>query len=257
MDNREPASFTSLPTELLLTAIEYCGIQDISALGGASKTHYGICRPIIFQNVDLSIHNRGQVKCTFGTQLKYIHLTWKDSSNMQCNNIPPNMQKRQEAFLSALIENPDLALSVKHFSWTVLLLDSNRRTAVGPDPFAINQSVSLDAKSPFNKIWDVFTSLTNAKTLDLAWLTRDLATPLIDSIPPTLFPAATSVRLAGVMPHALAVSILLTNPQKLLHLDLDNLQGTSMRDPRFRTSILLWNPTATTLEKMIHFLEYR
>lgn len=138
------------------------------------------------------------------------------------------MQKRQEAFLSALIVNPDLALNVEHFSWTLLLLDSNRRTVLGPDPFAINQSVSLDAESPFNKIWDVFTSLTNVKTLDLAWLTRDLATPLIDSIPPTLFPAATSVRLAGVMPYALPASILLTNPQKLLHLDLDNLQESGI-----------------------------
>ncbi|CAF9905953.1 MAG: hypothetical protein ALECFALPRED_001919 [Alectoria fallacina] len=114
------------------------------------------------------------------------------------------MQKRQEAFLSALIRNPSLAHHVQNFSWTLRLLDSNRRTTLGIDPFAINRSVVLDPKSPFNEIWKAFASLISVRTLDLAWLSRHLAMPLIHSIPSALFPAATSVRPVGVMPSVLA-----------------------------------------------------
>lgn len=138
------------------------------------------------------------------------------------------MQKRQEAFLSALIRDPSLALHVKGFSWTLLLLDSNIRTHLGPDPFDIGKVVALDPGSPFLEIWNVFASLTSVRALDLGWLSTHLAMPLIHGIPPTLFPAATSIRLVGVMPYVLAASILFTNPWDLLHLDLDNLQQSGI-----------------------------
>lgn len=229
MDDRERGSFISLPDELLLIVIEHCDTQDVAALSGVAKQYSNICRPIIFRNADLSIHNRGKVLCVFPNSYQSLPSTWYEpSDSLQCNNIPPNMQKRQEAFLSALIRNPSLAEYVQTFSWTLLLLDSNRRTILKIDPFAINKSVALDPKSPFNEIWKVFASLTRVQTLDLAWLSRHLAMPLIHSIPSTLFPAATSVRLVGVMPYALAASILLTNPQNLLHLHLDNLQQSGI-----------------------------
>ena len=41
-------------------------------------------------------------------------------------------------------------------------------------------------------------------------------------------PIQSSVRLIGVMPYALAASTLLSNPQNLLHLDLDNLQQSGI-----------------------------
>lgn len=228
MDIREPGSFEGIPPELLLMVIEHCSPRGIAALSGVAKA-YNICRPIIFRKIDLSIHNRGNVPCTFRRDDRCPPSTWDEpSDSLQCNNIPPNMQQRQEAFLSALIRNPSLAQHIETFSWTLLLLDSNRRTTLGTDPFAINESVALDPESPFNKIWNVFASLTRVRTLDLAWLSRHLAMPLIHSIPSTLFPAATSVRLVGVMPYALAASILLTNPQNLLHLDLDNLQQSGI-----------------------------
>lgn len=40
----------------------------------------------------------------------------------------------------------------------------------GPDPFAINNAVILDFKSPVNKTWDVFAALTHVQTLDLTCL---------------------------------------------------------------------------------------
>lgn len=229
MDNCESSSFTRLPAELLLMVIEQCGKQDVAALSEVATQYNNICRPIIFKKVDLSIHNRGKVLCTFQTEHKFLFSNWfEPSDSLQCNNIPSSMQKRQEAFLSALITTPSLAQHVRTFSWTLLLLDSNRRTHVRIDPFAIKKSVVIDPKSPFNDIWKVFASLTSVQTLDLAWLSRHLAMPLIHSIPSTLFPAATSVRLVGIMPYALAASVLLANPQALLHLDLDNLQQSGI-----------------------------
>ena len=229
MDNREPASFAGLPAELLFSVIQHCDMQDLATLSGVAIKFNNICRPIIFRNVDLSIHNRGKVLCTFPTDYQCSPSQWYEpSDSLLCNDIPPNMQKRQEAFLSALIGDPSLAQHVRNFSWTLLLLDSNIRTNLSIDPFEINKSVILDPKSPFNEIWNVFASLTSVRTLDLAWLSRHLAMPLIHGIPPVLFPAATSVRLAGVMPYSLAASILLANPQTLLHLDMDNLQQSGI-----------------------------
>ncbi|KAL9130683.1 MAG: hypothetical protein Q9175_006961, partial [Cornicularia normoerica] len=229
MDNHEPGSFQGLPDELLLTVIEHCDTQGLAALSGVAMRYNNICRTIIFRKVDLSIHNRGKVLCTFPNAYQYIPSKWYEpSDSLQCNTIPPNIQKRQEAFLSALIRNPSLAEHVRTFSWTLLLLDSNRRTHLSVDPFAIDKNVALGPNSPFNKIWDVFACLNNVRTLDLAWLTRHLAMPLIQGIPSTMFPAATSVRLVGVMPYALATSILLANPQNILHLDLDNLQQSGI-----------------------------
>ena len=225
MDNCKPNSFAGLPAELLLLVIEHCGKRDLAALSGVAKKYNNVCRPIIFRKVDLSIHNRGKVLCTFPTPLKWLTTEWHEASDsLQCNNIPPNMQRRQEAFLSALIGNPGLAQHVRTFSWTLLLLDSNRRTRLRIDPFEIRKSVALDPKSPFHEIWNVFASLTSVQTLDLAWLSRHLAMPLIHNIPSTLFPTAISVRLVGIMPYTLAASILLANPRALRHLDLDNLQ---------------------------------
>lgn len=229
MDDHTPGSFLGLPAELLLTVIEHCDTRSLAALSGVTKEHNNICRPIIFRKVDLSTHNRGTVRCTFPTALQFLDTSWPEpSDSLKCNNIPPIMHKRQEAFLSALIRTPSLGEHVQSFSWTLLLLDSNRRTDSNIDPFAINQSVVLPPESPFNQIWDVFASLKNVRKLDLAWLSRHHAMPLIHGIPPVLFPAATSVRLAGVMPYTLAASILLVKPQNLLHLDLDNLQQSGI-----------------------------
>lgn len=229
MHKHKLGSFAGLSAELLLMVIEHCELKDIAALSGVAKGYNSVCRSIIFRDVDLSIHNRGEVRCTFPTQNHYFYNTWDEpSDSLQCNNIPPNMQKRQEAFLSALIREPNLAVNVKHFSWTLLVLNSNQRTVLGTSPFKVSNSVCLDPRSPFNKIWSVFASLNNVQTLDLAWLSRDLAIPLIHSIPPILFPAATAVRLVGVMPYTLAATILLTSPRNLLHLDLDNLQQSGI-----------------------------
>ena len=116
-----------------------------------------------------------------------------------------------------------LSLGVTLLLFTQQPKDSHGTRSVRNQPKRL-----FGCKEPFQQDLACLHIPTNVQTLDLAWLTRDLAIPLIDSFPPALFPAATSVRLAGVMPYALAASILLTNTQKLLHLDLDNLQQSGI-----------------------------
>ena len=110
---------------------------------------------------------------------------------------------------------------VKSFTWTLLRLHSkehNQTVLLGiSPPGAISRRAIL-------RIWDVFQLLTGVRTLDLAWLSRDHGYPLADMYPNGLFPAATSIRLSGVMHYSFAASILYNNPAKLEHLTLDNLQ---------------------------------
>ena len=88
-------SFPGLPAELLLMVIEHSKMQDLIALSGVSKKYNSVCRPIIFRHVDLSIHNRGEILCEFPTPLQHLFCKWNESSDsLQCNDVPPNMQKR-------------------------------------------------------------------------------------------------------------------------------------------------------------------
>ena len=86
------------------------------------------------------------------------------------------------------------------------------------------QDSFITPRRPTLRIWDAFQRLTGVRTLDLAWLSRDHGDPLADGYAKDLFPAATSIRLSGVMHYPFAASILYNNPAKLIYLTLDNLQ---------------------------------
>lgn len=105
---------------------------------------------------------------------------------------------------------------VKSLTWTLLrpyTKELNRNVLLGITP-----------PRPILRIWDAFQLLIGVRTLDLAWLSRDHGDPLADAYPNGLFPAASSIRLSGVMHYSFAASILYNNPAKLEHLTLDNLQ---------------------------------
>lgn len=127
---------------------------------------------------------------------------------------------RQESFIAAILGNPGLATLVQSLTWTLLRPHNRQR---GPLLLG-NSSRHAISERPILRIWDVFQSLTSVRTLDLAWLSRDHGDPLADGYPNGLFPAATSIRLSGVMHYSFATSILYNNPKKLRHLTLDNLQ---------------------------------
>ena len=128
---------------------------------------------------------------------------------------------RQELFIAAILGNPGLATLVKSLTWTLLRLHTKEPNRV----LLLGNSRSRDISGrPILRVWDALQLLTSVRTLDLAWLSRDHGDPLADSYPNGLFPAATSIRLSGVMHYAFAASILYKNAQKLEHLALDNLQ---------------------------------
>ena len=114
-----------------------------------------------------------------------------------------------------------LAPMVVSLTWTLLR----------PHTKEFNRNILLGIRAPgashrraILRIWEAFQRLTNVRVLDLAWLSRDHGHPLADAWPHGLFPAATSIRLSGVMSYSFAASILYNNPAKLEHLALDNLQ---------------------------------
>ena len=74
------------------------------------------------------------------------------------------------------------------------------------------------------RIWDVFQALTNVKTLDIAYLSHDHTHPLASQFSDIRFPAATTIRLSGVMHYSFAASILAARPDKSILLIFDNLQ---------------------------------
>ena len=137
--------------------------------------------------------------------------------------MPASSLSRQESFIAAILGNPGLASLVESLTWTLLRLhtkERNQGVLLGISP---PESIS---RRPILRIWDAFQLLTSVRTLDLAWLSRDHGDPLADLYPNGLFPAATSIRLSGVMHYSFAASILYNNPAKLEYLTLDNLQQT-------------------------------
>ena len=110
---------------------------------------------------------------------------------------------------------------VKSLTWTLLrphTKERNRNVLLGISAPGINPRRAI------LRVWEAFQRLTNVRILDLAWLSSDHGDALADAWPHGLFPAATSIRLSGVMSYSFAASILYNNPAKLLHLTLDNLQ---------------------------------
>ena len=135
--------------------------------------------------------------------------------------MPENALSRQESFIATILGNPGLGTVVESLAWTLLLLHT--KEANGSVLLDISPPESISIR-PILRIWDAFELLTDVRTLDLAWLSRDHGHPLADSYPNGLFPAATSIRLSGVMHYSFAASILYQNPAKLECLNFDNLQ---------------------------------
>ena len=110
---------------------------------------------------------------------------------------------------------------VVSLTWTLLrphTKERNRNVLLGIGASGANPRRAI------LRIWEAFQRLTNVRFLDLAWLSSDHGDPLADAWSHGLFPAATSIRLSGVMSYSFAASILYNNPAKLEHLTLDNLQ---------------------------------
>ncbi|CAD6594574.1 MAG: hypothetical protein ASARMPRED_000915 [Alectoria sarmentosa] len=202
--------FTKLPMEMMIWIMKLCPRNDLLSVGRTSSCLNSISNTILYRHVDLSIHNRGQVK------IRPTDGFTQSSDSYWSTQVPADSLLRQESFITAILGNPRLATLVRSLTWTLLR----------PHTKELGQNVLLGItpRRAILRIWDVFQRLTGVRTLDLAWLSRDHGDPLADGYPNGLFPAAVSIRLSGVMHYSFAASILHNNPAKLEHLTLDNLQ---------------------------------
>ncbi|KAM0796813.1 hypothetical protein BDR22DRAFT_824903 [Usnea florida] len=232
-----------LPLEVVLEIVKLCPHDDLHSLCLTARYLYIICRPVLYANVDLSIHNRGEVK------LRPTDSFTHPSNSYWCTQVPRHSLSRQESFISAILGSDVLAPMVKSLTWTLLRPHTKKRN--GKVVLGIS-APGANRRRAILRIWEAFQRLTNVRILDLAWLSSDHGDPLADAWPHGLFPAATSIRLSGVMSYSFAASILYNNPAKLVHLTLDNLQQVGKgcdhflyrqanQRPDYRQSLSPWN----------------
>ena len=196
-------------------------LTDYLSLSLTSKRLNEAALPAIYRDIDLSIHNRGVFKLQPKSPDKY------DSSSFSYTVVPANTLTRQERFLETLEMHPEYAVYIKLLTWTLLLLHAK---------FTMMALTGIHRQRKILKIWDIFQTLTQVRALDFAYLSSDHSHTLASQFPDALFPAATTIRLSGVMHYSLAASIIAVDPSKLVHLTIDNLQqeGSQNDDSLFR-----------------------
>ena len=201
--------WVKLPNETLTLIVEQCHLTDCLSLSLTSKRLNEAALPAIYRDVDLSIHNRGVFKLQPSPPDKY------DSSSFSYTVVPANTLTRQERFLETLEMHPEYAVYIELLTWALLLLHAK---------FTMMALTGIHRQRKILKIWDIFQTLTQFKALDMAYLSSDHSHPLASQFPDALFPAATTIRISGVMHYSLAASIIAVDPSKLVHLTIDNLQ---------------------------------
>ena len=236
---RPPLSLLSLSNEILTLIGGFLPRRDVLSFALVSRFVNTIAVPVIYGTVDLSIHNRGRVRDRDGGG----NLThYQHSRSYRCDDVPSLALTKQEKFLDQVRQHPEYAGYVQSLCWTLLLLaepEWHRETRIWP-LLNTGRTYPLLGRDdrPILHIWEVFQSLINVKTLDLAYLSHDHSHPLASAFPNALFPSATSIRLSGVFDYALAASILAANPAKLRHLIWDNVQQPKQDRSLFRQTNL-------------------
>ncbi|KAL8793107.1 MAG: hypothetical protein Q9195_004313 [Heterodermia aff. obscurata] len=217
-------SFYDLPQELHNIIAKHCDPEDLLNLSGITKWMRKFCAPLLYRNVDLSLHNRGIV--TVNDQVENeIKRMWSDNS--ACTYLEDRlehreMEHRQMIFLETLTRHPEYGVYVHKFSWSIQVPETIRLNR-------FTQKLPSWAKDPveiLQHIWKVFQLLTNVREIDIAWLHESHRFCAYEfSLPLSLFPSATSVSLVGVMPRPFPALILkYISPSNLRHLTLSNLQ---------------------------------
>ncbi|MCJ1255179.1 hypothetical protein MMC24_002995 [Lignoscripta atroalba] len=231
--------FLSSPREIQITIAENCESQDLCNLCRTSRGLYELCIPVLYHDVDLSIHNRGLVRCNRpGIGWFYLPADYPT-----CENVPENARSKQERFLGTLLDHPDYRGYVRSLTWTFLVLNTEN---LDPDPYAEPEVFGR----PLIEIWNVMQSLTNLKHVDFAHLDFYQDIDILGESPTTLFSSATSVRIAAEMKYCLATSVLHSiDPSKLVHLCLSNVQdpGQLENGDRYESDVLHSEQTETRL----------
>lgn len=196
-----------LPQDIFFEILDICAAHKgaLYNLSLTSKSIQNTCLPLLYRDVDLSTHNRGRLV------EEEDECCWELWADLDGHYVPDDARLRQHSFLRTLTAHPEYGAFVRSFAWTLIWTGSWNTTSRLEDiEFAV---------------WDVFTSLTNVKDLDLASLHYNFLEPFVRQNPPRLFSSAVRVRLLGWMHRGLVKSILYSvDPSKLAHLALDNLQ---------------------------------
>ena len=167
--------------------------------------------PSLYRTVDISIHKHNR------SWFRWMCDPCPDPDEMiemeedgKVGEEQFNLATRQICFITAVLKNPSLARHVVSFTWTYQRPD-----------FDALPNVEGGEKS----IWEVFGLLQNVRDLDISFFlgyhewSKGLTAP-----PPPLFPHASRIRIGGNATYAIFRSIL-SNPSKLISLDLDNIQA--------------------------------
>ncbi|MCJ1225398.1 hypothetical protein MMC12_002047 [Toensbergia leucococca] len=207
-----PPTLTDIPAELSQLIFKSCSQHALHSLSLTCKSLSERVIPHLYRVVDISIHNRPPI---IGRHLFHSRELVTDHCPLESSTF--KIIRHQHACLNSLSKHPEYATYVEVFKWTLIPTPD-----IG-EPSSDNLLIALFEEVE-TKIWPVFQTLRNVKTLDLGSLHKSYVRYAAET-PSVLFPNATSIRLLGCMSHRLATSILYSvDASKLTHLALDSVQ---------------------------------
>lgn len=201
---------SQLPEELWLSIFRLCDPSTQAKVNVASKWAHGLCLPLIYRDVNLSTHNLGIIQEP-GELLQVDSLLFEGEENglPQDADAVPRAQKR---FLETMLQHKEYARYVRTLTWSLLMFNFRRES----DLIRCLQS----------QTWRVFETLTRVRRLDLVCCNPLMPHSYDPKTQACLFPAATSIRIQGLMTDALAKAIISNgpHPERIEQLCIDNVQ---------------------------------
>ncbi|KAK6432914.1 hypothetical protein LTR95_010906, partial [Oleoguttula sp. CCFEE 5521] len=200
---------STLSSDVLVLSFKHLSAEldykSLCNIGLTCRKWRSLSLPCLLERVDVSSHNNGrQPQFEDPEFCQVIHADY-DGKFRQRNLVP-----RQRAFLRLLVKRPELSKHVQSFTWTLIWLDFDDEEGL----------LEIDLHT-----WEVFSGLTNVKTLDLGSLHDVWDQEYTRRSPRSLFSAVTDLRLLGWMHRGLIKAILGSlNLRTLKSLELDYLQ---------------------------------
>lgn len=216
--NLQECKLLSISQEVLSMILDHCDISDLKAMACTCKTlneQTILLRK--YRKIDISAHNDDMIEFIMhGGNIQYI----------PSDHYPPAfdlaaLATKQQTFLSAILERPYKVKLVHDFTWTL-------RSYYNPS-IENHRAEEKDVIYPDTKLWAAFQKFTAVTKVDLACYQESWDWTYLRQPPPILFPAATDIRLSGLMYRQIVEAVL--NPVNLPNLEsisIDNLQ-----DPGF------------------------
>ena len=198
-------------SELWLAIFRLCNESALLQLSLVSEAFRALCLPLIYRDVDLSTHN---------SDIPHPLYLWLDITAaglariLEAKKSTKQLHRAQESFLRTVLHHPEYAAFTRTLIWTLMF---------GPE-LDDQESPIEHVVHPHNQTWQVLLSLNNVRHLDLASEHCLMRYPYVRNCPGPLFPAATSVRLSGIMDEKLVGNTIFHRPERLEEISIDNVQ---------------------------------